>query len=373
MTPIPTKPPVASGSRSMSSRIPRDALAMRWDRLAARSAGAPAADRDSCRSTGRSRPPGRRCSRLVVRARPRGPPSARRTRDEASSATRGARDPARRAPTSARGARPRRSTADRRGPIASGPTGETTERGAGETSPRGRRTTPGRLGRAARGGRAPRRRRSRSDRPGAGGGTSPRSPRARPAHREARPAAGSGGSVTIFTKRPLCDSAWKGSAPVTISCKITPSDQTSVRASITLSARICSGDMYAGVPIDMPVAVIRCSSAVMTREIPKSSSFGTIAPVGPRARKMFSGFRSRWITFRSCAKATASIARDEGARAPPVTSHAPSQGVSRTRRGPALRGSLLDDERCAILGRTDVEDVDDVGVPNEVRGLRLPE
>ena len=60
---------------------------------------------------------------------------------------------------------------------------------------------------------------------------------------------------------------------------MTPIDQTSERASTILSARICSGDMYAGVPMDIPVAVMRCSSAWTIREMPKSRSFGTTAPL----------------------------------------------------------------------------------------------
>jgi hypothetical protein len=65
----------------------------------------------------------------------------------------------------------------------------------------------------------------------------------------------------------------KGTLPVSISKRITPSEYTSV-AGDTRSPRICSGAMYFGDPMNSPVCV-RASSAVSSVRLssPKSSTF----------------------------------------------------------------------------------------------------
>jgi hypothetical protein len=64
------------------------------------------------------------------------------------------------------------------------------------------------------------------------------------------------------------------------------------------SPAACSGDMYVGVPIAMPVAVRRESPSLMARAMPKSVTIGR--PLCWSIR-MLSGLMSRWMTPRSCA------------------------------------------------------------------------
>ncbi len=62
---------------------------------------------------------------------------------------------------------------------------------------------------------------------------------------------------------------------------------------MVLASLICSGAMYRGVPMIMPLCV-RFLSCLATRDSPKSTIFTRGLPVA--GRKMLSGFRSRWIT-----------------------------------------------------------------------------
>src|SRR4029079_13400117 len=62
----------------------------------------------------------------------------------------------------------------------------------------------------------------------------------------------------------------------------------SVRASIFFSPLACSGLMYAGVPIDIPVCVRDSSPPCMARAMPKSATIAC-----PSIRRMFSGLMSR--------------------------------------------------------------------------------
>ena len=70
----------------------------------------------------------------------------------------------------------------------------------------------------------------------------------------------------------------------------------------------CSGDMYAGVPITMPVRV-RCEPIALppvSFAMPKSSSF-TKSRSRPRCKRMMlSGFRSRWTIPHLCEAESAS-------------------------------------------------------------------
>jgi hypothetical protein len=93
----------------------------------------------------------------------------------------------------------------------------------------------------------------------------------------------------------------KGNCPVSSRYMITPSDQISVRSSTSLLLLSCSGDMYEGEPTISCVPVRLCSCRIF--EIPKSSTFTMREPSVHRARKRFSGFRSRCTTPAACASA----------------------------------------------------------------------
>ena len=73
----------------------------------------------------------------------------------------------------------------------------------------------------------------------------------------------------------------------------------SVRLSTDLESRHCSGDMYCGDPMIMPVAVSSpmASSSPSSLATPKSSTFTRSPPMasGSSTRKRFDGFRSRWM------------------------------------------------------------------------------
>ena len=80
-----------------------------------------------------------------------------------------------------------------------------------------------------------------------------------------------------------------------------------VRSAIDLTPRACSGLMYGAVPIDRTGRGDKCrglpdpasSSSDLAR--PKSSTFAT----PPEVILMLAGFRSRWMTPRSCAASSA--------------------------------------------------------------------
>ncbi len=77
-----------------------------------------------------------------------------------------------------------------------------------------------------------------------------------------------------------------------------PSEKMSARRSTVLALRICSGDMYAGVPMVVPLRVVVAvapASSLMSFASPKSLTFGT-RPRSVMAHRMFAGLRSRWIS-----------------------------------------------------------------------------
>ncbi len=86
----------------------------------------------------------------------------------------------------------------------------------------------------------------------------------------------------------------KGNLPVTISYKMTPKEYISDRSS-TSWASACSGDIYSGVPIIIPVPVI--PSVLRERAIPKS----IIRALPSLSIIMLLGFKSRWMTPNRCA------------------------------------------------------------------------
>ena len=66
----------------------------------------------------------------------------------------------------------------------------------------------------------------------------------------------------------------------------------SLRGPIPRSPIACSGDMYCGVPSDMPVSVIRLPPALLAASaMPKSATSAE-----PSCSRMFSGLMSRWMT-----------------------------------------------------------------------------
>ena len=69
----------------------------------------------------------------------------------------------------------------------------------------------------------------------------------------------------------------------------------------------CSGAMYSGVPIaTFGLVSFGCAISIsICRAMPKSSTFTKSAWPVRAARKMFSGLRSRWITFTACAASRA--------------------------------------------------------------------
>jgi hypothetical protein len=93
-----------------------------------------------------------------------------------------------------------------------------------------------------------------------------------------------------------------GSVPLSISKVMSESEYTSVRAS-SGRPRSCSGLMNSGVPRMIPVAVSFCSSASARRSFarPKSITTARSTPSASRRIITFSGFRSRWTIFSSCA------------------------------------------------------------------------
>ena len=108
-------------------------------------------------------------------------------------------------------------------------------------------------------------------------------------------ALGAGGTkLTIWYITALTLSPVNGAAPVSISYRITPSEKMSERWSARLPIT-CSGDMYFGEPIIMPVCV--CTLDERMRAMPKSVIF-----TGPLSgTMMFAGLMSRCTTPRSCA------------------------------------------------------------------------
>ena len=96
-----------------------------------------------------------------------------------------------------------------------------------------------------------------------------------------------------------------GGRAATISYRITPSDQMSVRAS-TSTPRACSGDMYVTVPITRPASV---RNAVWVASAPMLA-VGGASLASPKSRTLatpsgriitFSGFTSRCTTPAACA------------------------------------------------------------------------
>jgi len=72
----------------------------------------------------------------------------------------------------------------------------------------------------------------------------------------------------------------------------------SLRPSSAASPRACSGLMYSGVPIDMPVSVSRFAPPARStsRAMPKS-----LTTAWPDANSTFSGLMSRCTMPRACA------------------------------------------------------------------------
>ena len=117
-----------------------------------------------------------------------------------------------------------------------------------------------------------------------------------------------GGSTATFTHISLKLSASNGRVPSISSNSTAPSDHTSVRASTVRAERICSGDMYAGVPSIDWVWVSDTSVLFATFEMPKSSSFTSGVPSPRQVTKKFDGLTSRWTMPRAWASARPSHA-----------------------------------------------------------------
>ena len=96
--------------------------------------------------------------------------------------------------------------------------------------------------------------------------------------------------LPAFLATPMLGSIHVLRDPESASNKMIPSDHTSVRASTFFADRICSGDMYSGVPIATPLCVkFNGASVPKQRDRPKSVTL--ISPLFER--RMFSGLMSR--------------------------------------------------------------------------------
>ena len=146
---------------------------------------------------------------------------------------------------------------------------------------------------------------------------------------------GEGASTATFTHISENESASNGLRPSTSSYSTVPSDHMSVRPSTARADRICSGDMYAGVPSSDCVCVRRMSVPIDDFEIPKSSTLISAVPSGRHVTNRFAGLTSRWTMPIACASAsasqvwsTSSTAHGTGSR-PRSTSSAPRSWPSR--------------------------------------------
>jgi len=102
------------------------------------------------------------------------------------------------------------------------------------------------------------------------------------------------GSAQIWRMSTAISPAVKGTLPVTHRKRITPSDQRSLRWSTRFEFRTCSGLMYRGEPMIVPVSVASFVTPGRTAfAIPKSRILAISTPSSSRARKMFPGLRSR--------------------------------------------------------------------------------
>ena len=104
-------------------------------------------------------------------------------------------------------------------------------------------------------------------------------------------------AITAATDGPV-----NGGCPTSISYSTAASAYWSLRPSSAFSAPACSGLMYAGVPSESPVCVIRWPPACCTASaMPKSATSAC-----PSCSRMFSGLMSRWTTPWRCAWSRAS-------------------------------------------------------------------
>jgi hypothetical protein len=118
---------------------------------------------------------------------------------------------------------------------------------------------------------------------------------------------GSGGTETCWWRTPRGVSALKGTRPVSISKAMQARAYWSARASRGLPIA-CSGAMYDGVPMTVPVAV-RPETESALRARPKSARRGRPAA----SIRTFPGFTSRWRIPLSCAwSSAAAIAASHG-------------------------------------------------------------
>ncbi len=83
---------------------------------------------------------------------------------------------------------------------------------------------------------------------------------------------------------------------------MTPSEKMSARASAFFASTRCSGAMYDSVPMDTWVLVRakrELAASPRNEASPKSVTLAMLPAC--LSKRMFSGFRSRWITPRVCA------------------------------------------------------------------------
>ena len=153
------------------------------------------------------------------------------------------------------------------------------------------------------------------------------------------------GDVNTFAMVSVALVPGNGRRPVTSSNSTAPSPHTSVRASTATAERICSGDMYAGVPISCCGSVI-ARSVVSVLEMPKSTTLTSAEPSRRRVTNRFDGLMSRctmpaaWTsTSPSHACATSPAASAAG--------RLPRSWIRRARSNPASSSITMNGEPSA--------------------------
>ena len=117
-----------------------------------------------------------------------------------------------------------------------------------------------------------------------------------------------------------------GAVPVAANASTLPSEKTSLAGPIS-RLPACSGDMYAGVPMVVFVAV--SAPPCKAREIPKSITRGPSA-----AMRMLPGLRSLWTRPRPWIACSASI-RPPASRQTAASGSGPAVPTSSESDGPA--------------------------------------
>jgi hypothetical protein len=129
--------------------------------------------------------------------------------------------------------------------------------------------------------------------------------------------------------------------------------------------------MYAGEPTTVPVRV-RVKLLLVSKILlmPKSRIFAMVFPSGSRCKKMFAGLRSRWMIPCECARSSAFATHWKTSQA---NSGSSVPLALQPRVEPFAVEQLEHQERRAVLGLTEVEDLDDARASHAPARLGLVE